>query len=166
MLWFNHATIRHWWSLGGPFSIAIGWQQHSIYNQQTLVCRPDDSVPDDSSSAVIIPQFKSSRMAYTHWQSPILVAPKKSIGCENFAVWFVVQTEPSEKNNLAMNFKWPTDGEKIVLTCEHCHEITTIPVYVACSDLQFLSVHDPDVISLQNYLVYVNPLSVKHHSSN
>lgn len=43
------------------------------------------------------------------------VGTKESIGCENFAVSSVVHTEPSEKNNLVMSFKWPTDGQKLFL---------------------------------------------------
>ena len=40
---------------------------------------------------------------------------KESIGCENFAVSSVVHTEPSEKNSIAMNFKWPIYGQKLFL---------------------------------------------------
>jgi hypothetical protein len=43
------------------------------------------------------------------------VGTKESIGCENFKVSSVVHTEPSEKNNLAMSFKWPTNGQKLYL---------------------------------------------------
>ena len=43
------------------------------------------------------------------------VGTKDSIGCENFAVSSVVHTEPSEKANLAMSFKWPTNGQKLFL---------------------------------------------------
>ena len=40
---------------------------------------------------------------------------KESIGCDGIQVSSVVQTEPSEKNNIKMNFKWPTDGQKLFL---------------------------------------------------
>ena len=43
------------------------------------------------------------------------VGTKESIGCENFAVSSVVHTEPSEKPNLTMSFKWPTNGQKLFL---------------------------------------------------
>ena len=40
---------------------------------------------------------------------------KESIGCENFALSSIVHTAPNEKANIAMGFKWPTNGQKLFL---------------------------------------------------
>jgi hypothetical protein len=40
---------------------------------------------------------------------------KESIGCDGIQVSSIVQTEPSEKLNINMNFKWPTEGQKLYL---------------------------------------------------
>lgn len=39
----------------------------------------------------------------------------ESIGCDNFDVSSIVQSEPSEKDDIGMSFKWPTIGQKLFL---------------------------------------------------
>ena len=43
------------------------------------------------------------------------VGTNESFGCENYAVSSISHIEPSEKNSIAMSFKWPNEGQKLFL---------------------------------------------------